>query len=49
MKPVSTSTAGTFAQLKPVKSDRLTTPRSAAPVIRSTAPRNIRPARPLRA
>ena len=32
MKPVSTSTAGTSAQLKPVRSARSTTPRSRAPV-----------------
>ena len=32
MKPVSTSTTGTFAQLKPVRSLRRTSPRSRAPV-----------------
>src|SRR5918995_247180 len=32
MKPVSARTTGTFAQLKPVRSERSTIPRSRAPV-----------------
>ena len=36
MKPVSLRIAGTLAQLNPVRSARLTRPRFAAPVARST-------------
>src|SRR5438093_1360613 len=37
MNPVSTRIAGTFAQLNPVRSERWITPRSTAPVERTTA------------
>ena len=48
-KPVSTRIAGTFAQLKPVRSLRGMRPRSAAPVARTTLRWTRRAARKLRA
>ena len=42
MNPVSTSTTGTFAQLKPVRSLRRTRPRLRAPVARTTCRCTIR-------
>ena len=47
MKPVSTSTTGTSAQLKPVRSERSTTPRFRAPVAATSSLWRRRPARPL--
>ena len=44
MNPVSTSTAGTSAQLNPVRSARSTTPRSRAPVAARTSLWTMRPA-----
>ena len=47
MKPHSTRIAGTFAQLKPVKSERRTRPTFFAPVERTTDACTLRAARRL--